>query len=79
VGLLFKIHYFIFYIFYSVAEFFPQGESRRGLNVDHSLPPSAEVKNEWSHNSIPPGRLHGIDRENFTTTISHSLLCLLTL
>ena len=26
----------------------------------------AEVKNEWSHTSTPPIRLHGVDRKNFT-------------
>jgi hypothetical protein len=27
--------------------------------ADHSSPPSAEVKNTWNYNSIPPIRFHG--------------------
>ena len=41
-----------------------------GLEADHSLASSANVKNEWSHSSIPPVCLHGVDRENFTLTRS---------
>jgi hypothetical protein len=36
---------------------------------DHSLPYSAEVKNEWSYTSSPPIRLHGVGLENFTFLI----------
>jgi hypothetical protein len=32
---------------------------RPGLEDDHSLPSSDEVKNAWSYTSIPPIRLHG--------------------
>jgi hypothetical protein len=34
--------------------------------VDHSLPSSAEVKNEWSYTSTTPICLHGANREKFT-------------
>jgi len=30
---------------------------RPGPDVDHSPPPSAQVKNKWSNTSIPPGCL----------------------
>jgi hypothetical protein len=33
---------------------------RPGSEADHSLPPSAEVKNEWSYTSIPTVRLYGV-------------------
>jgi hypothetical protein len=33
---------------------------RPGCEADHSPPSSAEVKNEWSYNSTPPVRLHGV-------------------
>jgi hypothetical protein len=35
-------------------------ERQPGLEADHSPPPSAEVKNEWSYTSTPPIRLHGL-------------------
>jgi hypothetical protein len=35
-----------------------------GHNVDHSLPSSAEVKNEWGYTSIEPISLYGVDRVN---------------
>jgi hypothetical protein len=35
------------------------------VEVDHSRPPSAEVKNNWSYNPIVLIRLHGVDRDNF--------------
>jgi len=34
-----------------------------GREVNHSLPSSAEVKNEWSYVSTLPVHLHGVDRE----------------
>jgi hypothetical protein len=37
-----------------------QGVNRSGREADHSLPSSAEVKNEWGYSSIPPIRLHGV-------------------
>jgi len=33
-----------------------------GHEVDHSCPPSAEVRNEWSYTSTPAIYLHGADR-----------------
>ena len=36
-----------------------------GREVNHSSPPSAEVKSEWSYASIPSIRLHGVGRDNF--------------
>jgi hypothetical protein len=36
------------------------GVKRPGREADHSLPSSAEVKNEWSYTSISPIRLHGV-------------------
>jgi hypothetical protein len=30
------------------------GVKRQGRGADHSPPPSAEVKNEWSYTSTPP-------------------------
>jgi len=34
--------------------------------ADNSPPSSAEVKKEWSYNSTPNIRLHGLDRDKFT-------------
>jgi hypothetical protein len=36
------------------------GVKRLGREVDHSPPPSAEVKNAWSYTSTPQLRLHGV-------------------
>jgi len=36
----------------------------KAIEVDHSLPSSAEVKNEWSHISTPPIRVYGVDSDN---------------
>ena len=33
---------------------------------NHSPPSSAEVKNQWNSDPVPPIRLHILDRENFT-------------
>jgi hypothetical protein len=38
--------------------------------VDHSPPPNAEVKNEWSYTSTPPTCLHAMHRVNFAFTFS---------
>jgi len=49
--------------------FFPwRGEGVRPPEheFDHSLPSSAEVKNEWSYISVSSLRFHGVARENFT-------------
>jgi hypothetical protein len=43
----------------------------RGHEVNHSLPSSAEVKNEWSCTTTPLiylMYLHGVDRDSFTYT-----------
>ena len=45
-----------------VPELFPWHE------VDHSVPPSAEVKNEWSYTPTPAICLQGVDRNKFTFT-----------
>jgi len=44
---------------------------RPGSEADHSPPPSAKVKNEWSYTSASPIHLHGVvfsskHRDNFT-------------
>ena len=44
------------------------GLRRSGREIDHSPPPSAEVKSEWSCTSTSPTYLHGADRHNFTFT-----------
>ena len=48
--------------------FFPLGEGLRWPEheFDHSLPSSAEGKNEWRHRSVPPLRFHGVARSIFT-------------
>jgi hypothetical protein len=49
--------------------FFPgwgEGVRRPEHEFDHSLLSNAEVKNEWSHSSVPPLRFHGVAREIFT-------------
>ena len=48
--------------------------SPRGLNglwrdVEHPLPSSVEVKNEWSCTTTPPIRLHGVDGDNISSAI----------
>jgi hypothetical protein len=35
---------------------FPGWVKRKGRDVDHLPPPSAEVKNAWSYTSIPPSK-----------------------
>ena len=39
----------------------------QGRDVDRSPPRSAEVKNEWSYTSASPIRLHGVERDSFTS------------
>ena len=39
-------------------------KKRPGRDVDHSLPHSAEVKNERSYTSVPPICLHSLDEDN---------------
>jgi hypothetical protein len=36
------------------------GVKQSGREVDHLTPPTAEVKNDWSYNSTPPTRFHGV-------------------
>jgi hypothetical protein len=47
----------------------PPGEKRLWGDVDHSPPPSAEIKNEWSYTSTPHIRLHGVNRNNSALTL----------
>jgi len=44
--------------------FYPRGKTAR-RNAQHSPPPSAEVKNEWSHTSTPHIYLHVAERDKF--------------
>jgi hypothetical protein len=39
------------------------------LEVDHSPPSNAKIKNEWSYTSTPPTYLPGVDRDKFTFTV----------
>ena len=41
--------------------------------VNHSSPSSTKVKKEWSYTSVPPTCLHGVDRQNFTFTVTAPL------
>jgi hypothetical protein len=43
-----------------------QGLMRPGRDVNHALPPIADVQNEWSYTSVPPICLHGLGKENVT-------------
>jgi hypothetical protein len=45
-----------------VPELFPWRD------VDHSIPPSAEVKNEWSYTPTPATCLQSVDKDKFTFT-----------
>jgi len=56
-----------------------------GHNANHSPPSSTKVKNEWSYNSIPPIRFHGVYWDFtfhsaiifvITTIVSSSVKCL---
>jgi hypothetical protein len=40
--------------------------TRSGPNVDHSPPPSVEVKSKWSHTPAPTIHLHDVNREFLT-------------
>jgi hypothetical protein len=42
------------------------GAERQGRELNHSLPSSAEVKNEWSYTSTPSICLHAVDKDNRT-------------
>jgi hypothetical protein len=39
---------------------------RLGREADNSTPPSAEVKNEWTHTSAPLACLDGVYRDSST-------------
>ena len=53
------------------------GVKRSGRDVDHSPPPSAGVKNQWSHTSLPPTCLHGVVKDRFTFYLLSESLVLL--
>jgi hypothetical protein len=48
-----------------VLEVLSTGAQRQGREVNHSPPPSAEVKNEWSCTSTLHIYLHGVDKHKF--------------
>jgi hypothetical protein len=50
------------------------GVMRPDYKVDHSPSCSAEVKNEWTCNSAPPGCLHFMDRDNFNFFIANIII-----
>jgi len=43
--------------------------------VNHSPPPPAEIKNEWSYTCTPSIRLNDLDRDNFTFHFFSALIC----
>jgi len=45
------------------------GVNRTEPEADHSLPPSAEVKDEWRYNSSPHICLHGVNRDYIFTVL----------
>ena len=49
------------------SSFLSVKRTQRGVN--HSSPPSTEVKNKWSYISTPPIHLHDVDRISFTFRI----------
>ena len=53
---------------YSVGTGFFLVVKRSDREIKHSLPPSVEVKNQWSYTSAPPVCLHSVDREKLTFT-----------
>jgi len=44
--------------------FLPGGGIVASHEVNHQLPHSTNIKNEWSYTSTPPNCLHDVDREN---------------
>jgi hypothetical protein len=52
-----------FYLPGAVA--FALGVNRPVREADHSVPSSAEIKNEWSYTPTPPTCLHGVERGSF--------------
>jgi len=47
-----------------IPGFFP-GVKQPGREAEHSLPPSAEVRNEWNYTATTTTRLHGVAGNNF--------------
>jgi hypothetical protein len=43
-----------------------------GHEVDHSHPPTANVKNEWRYTSTHTTCLHGVDSDNFNSICTTS-------
>jgi hypothetical protein len=52
------------FLFIGYRRSFP-GVNQPPCEIDHLLPPSAEVKNGWSYISTSLIRPHGVDRDNF--------------
>jgi hypothetical protein len=50
---------------YSMGTAVFPGAKRPARRVDHSLPFSAEVNDEWIYTSTPSICLNGVDRESF--------------
>jgi hypothetical protein len=50
------------------------GLKQPGCEVNHLLPSSAEVKNDWSTTSIPPVYRHSIYRDDYTFTRCDNLI-----
>jgi hypothetical protein len=48
--------------------------NRPGRDVDPSPKSSVQVKNEWSHTTTPPTRLHGVDRVRMQLKVVMALL-----
>jgi hypothetical protein len=51
------------------------GVKRSVFEGRHSPQSSDEIKNEWIYTSTPPICFHGVDRENFTFSISITYVC----
>jgi hypothetical protein len=47
------------------------GVKRPWRDVDHPLPPCAEVKNEWSYTSTPQICLNGVERDNLYLQVTY--------
>ena len=52
---------------------FSPGVKRQGLEIRHTPPSNAKVKNEWNCASVPPVCLHGVDRDQLTLTLMVNL------
>jgi hypothetical protein len=51
-------------LFIGYRSSFP-GQKRPGHEVDHSISPSADIKNGWNCTSNPPACFHDVDRDIF--------------